>query len=298
MTPETTTASTTSRSGPIYILTAALLWSTAGLLIKYIPWHPLAIASLRSLIAATVFVAAFGRSLFKRPNHLTIISGVALVMTQTLFVVANKLTTATNAIMLQYTSPAFIMILGMLFYHYRPKRREVIAMIWAFAGIALFFFGKLTPGNLIGNAMAVFTGLTFAVVFILNGRPECQASLALFIGQIGTFLVGLPMVFLLDPADIKLMPVLSIVVLGLFQLGLSYFLFNRGIIRTAPLNASLLAMVEPLMSPVWVFLFLREVPTVVALIGAAVVISAMLYLNLGAKSGATPGTKSDVKSGA
>lgn len=156
-------------------------------------------------------------------------------------------------------------------------------MIWAFAGIALFFFGKLSPGNLIGNALAVFTGLTFAVVFILNGRPECQASLALFIGQVGTFLVGLPMVFLLDPADIKPLPVLSIVVLGLFQLGLSYFLFNRGIVRTAPLNASLLAMVEPLMSPVWVFLFLGEVPTSMAVVGAVVVISAMLYLNLGAK---------------
>ena len=283
MTAETAPANTNSRSGPIYILAAALLWSTAGLLIKYVPWHPLAIASLRSLIAALVFVFAFGRSLLKRPNRLTFISGMALVLTQTLFVVANKLTTATNAIMLQYTSPAFIMILGMLFYHYRPKRREVIAMIWAFAGIALFFFGKLSPGNLIGNALAVFTGLTFAVVFILNGRPECQASLALFIGQVGTFLVGLPMVFLLDPADIKPLPVLSIVVLGLFQLGLSYFLFNRGIVRTAPLNASLLAMVEPLMSPVWVFLFLGEVPTSMAVVGAVVVISAMLYLNLGAK---------------
>lgn len=283
MTAETAPANTNSRSGPIYILAAALLWSTAGLLIKYVPWHPLAIASLRSLIAALVFVFAFGRSLLKRPNHLTFISGMALVLTQTLFVVANKLTTATNAIMLQYTSPAFIMILGMLFYHYRPRRREVIAMIWAFAGIALFFFGKLSPGNLIGNALAVFTGLTFAVVFILNGRPECQASLALFIGQVGTFLVGLPMVFLLDPADIKPLPVLSIVVLGLFQLGLSYFLFNRGIVRTAPLNASLLAMVEPLMSPVWVFLFLGEVPTSMAVVGAVVVISAMLYLNLGAK---------------
>ena len=91
------------------------------------------------------------------------------------------------------------------------------------------------------------------------------------------------MVFLLDPADIKPLPVLSIVVLGLFQLGLSYFLFNRGIVRTAPLNASLLAMVEPLMSPVWVFLFLGEVPTSMAVVGAVVVISAMLYLNLGAK---------------
>ena len=283
MTAETAPANTNSRSGPIYILAAALLWSTAGLLIKYVPWHPLAIASLRSLIAALVFVFAFGRSLLKRPNRLTFISGMALVLTQTLFVVANKLTTATNAIMLQYTSPAFIMILGMLFYHYRPKRREVIAMIWAFAGIALFFFGKLSPGNLIGNALAVFTGLTFAVVFILNGRPECQASLALFMGQVGTFLVGLPMVFLRDPADIKPLPVLSIVVLGLFQLGLSYFLFNRGIVRTAPLNASLLAMVEPLMSPVWVFLFLGEVPTSMAVVGAVVVISAMLYLNLGAK---------------
>ena len=275
-----------SKAGPLYILAAALLWSTAGLLIKYVPWHPLAIASLRSLFAALLFMLVYGRGLFRKPNRLTLISGVSLALTQTLFVIANKLTTATNAIMLQYTSPAFIMILGMFFYHYRPKRREVVAMVWAFAGIALFFFDRLTPGNQIGNAMAVFTGLTFAVVFILNSRPECQASTAMFIGQACTFLVGLPMVFMLDPATIKPLPVFSIMALGFFQLGLAYVLFNRGIRRTLPLNASLLAMVEPLMNPVWVFLFLGETPGAMALIGAVVVISAMMYLNLGYKTAA------------
>jgi len=249
------------------------------LLIKYLPWHPMAIASVRSFLAALVFLAAYRRRIFVKPNRLTWISGIALVLTQSLFVVANKLTTAANAIMLQYTSPIFIIILGILLYHYRPSRREVLAMVGAFAGIFLFFFDNLSPGNQIGNGLAVFTGLTFAVVFVLNNRPECQTSTALFIGQAGTFLAGLPFVGTI--ASVTPLQIMSIVLLGFFQLGLSYLLFSRGIRLTSPLNASLLAMVEPLMSPVWVFLFLGEKPGWIALIGALAVIGSILFLNAG-----------------
>lgn len=276
----TGTGGSTAKTGPLFIVAAALLWSTAGLLIKYLPWHPMAIASVRSFFAALVFLAFFRRSILVRPNRLTWISGLALVLTQSLFVVANKLTTATNAIMLQYTSPIFIVLLGMAFFHYRPVRREILAMLWAFAGIFLFFFDNLTPGNQIGNALAVFTGLTFAAVFVLNNRPECQGPTALFIGQVGTFLAGLPFVGSIG-AGVTPLQVLSILLLGVFQLGLSYILFSKGIRRTAPLNASLLSMVEPILNPVWVFLFLGEKPGLMAVIGALTIIAAMLYLNVG-----------------
>ncbi len=268
-----------SISGPILITLAALLWSTAGLLIKYVPWHPLAITSTRSFLATLIFLVAYRQRLFRKPNRLTWISGIAVILTQTGFVIANKLTTATNAIMLQYVSPLFIVLLGALFFHYRPARREVVTLLIAIFGIVLFFFDDISPGNQIGNLLALFTGLTFSIVILLNSRSECDTPVALFIGQFGTFLLGLPFVFTVRDWDV--LPVVSIFLLGIFQLGLAYLCFSAGIKKTKPLNANLLAMIEPIMNPVWVFLFLGEKPGLPALTGAVIVIAAVTYLNSG-----------------
>lgn len=267
------------KSGPVFILGAALLWSMAGLLIKYVPWHPMAIASARSLLAALIFLVAYRGRLFRRPSRITLLSGLALVLTQAGFVVANKLTTAANAIMLQYVSPFFIVLFGAMLYHYRPTRREYTALILAFAGIGLFFLDDLSVGNLAGNGLALFTGVTFACVFLFNNRPECDTPVALFLGQVGTFLAGLP--FLLQIRAVQTEAVLAVMTLGIFQLGLSYLLFGIGIQRTKPLSASLLAMVEPIANPIWVFLILGETPGPSALVGGAVVLGAMIYLNAG-----------------
>ncbi|NLM78947.1 MAG: EamA family transporter [Ruminococcaceae bacterium] len=268
-------------TGSLAILGAALLWSSAGLLIKYIPWHPMAIAAGRSLLTSIVFVLYFRRKAFCRPNLVTWLAGFALMLTQLGFIMANKLTTAANAIMLQYTMPVFIIIMGAVFFKIKPKRREIIALIWALAGIVLFFLDSLQPGQMLGNLLAVATGLTFAGVFVLNNRPTCQIPTALLIGQAGTFLTGLPWLATVNRTDFTYQPLFAVVLLGIFQLGLSYILFQYGIRRTLPLHASLLSMVEPIMNPVWVFLLLGEQPGFAAILGAVVVISAILFLNLG-----------------
>ena len=266
-------------TGPLAILAAALLWSIAGLLIKYIDWPPLAIASARSLIASLLFLFYFRRRLWIRLNGITLLSGLAIMVTQCLFVVSNKLTTATNAIMLQYTAPIFVVLAGSIFYKIRPTRREIIALIWVMIGVVLFFMERIDGGGLIGNILSVVSGLTFAGFFILNSRPECHVPAALLIGQTGTFLIGLPQLLMLRPESLNSQSVSAILILGFFQLGLGYVLFQYGIRRTRPLNASLLSIIEPLMSPVWVFLVLGEKPGILALSGAFVIITAVLYLN-------------------
>lgn len=270
--------STQTIIGPLFIICAALLWSTAGALIKYVPWNPMAIASARSLIAALIFLLAFRKRLFVKPNLITWLSGIALALTQAGFVAANKLTTATNAIMLQYVSPLFIILLGALIYRTRPTKREILAMLFAFAGIFLFFLDDLSPGNQIGNLLSVFTGLTFSAVFLFNNRPECNTPVALFIGQVITALAGLP--FLFQVSTWKPEAILSITLLGIFQLGIAYLCFSVGIQHTTPLNANLLAMIEPLANPIWVFLMIGEKPGLTAIIGAIIIISAVLYLNI------------------
>jgi len=205
-----------AKAGPFLILAAALLWSLAGLLVKYIPWHPLAIASGRSLLAALVFAAVYRQRLLHRFNWTTLISGLALMLTQTGFIIANKMTTAANAIMLQYASPLFVVIFGAIFYHYRPTRRETTALGIALVGIILFFLDDLSPGSLVGNLIATGTGVTFGLVFLLNSRPECDTPQAIFIGQVTTFLIGLPM--LLQVRDVSTPSILAILVLGFSSL--------------------------------------------------------------------------------
>ncbi|MDD2533127.1 MAG: EamA family transporter [Eubacteriales bacterium] len=265
--------------GPALIVAAALLWSMAGLFIKYIPWHPMAIASGRSAFAAAIFLLAYRSRLFRRPSKTTWLSGLALMLTQTGFVIANKMTTAANAIMLQYISPFVIVILGVLLYHYMPTRRELVALFVATAGITLFFIDDLSAGNLIGNLIALGTGVTFAVVFLLNNRPECDTPVALFIGQVSTFLVGLP--FLLTTQTYHVRPVLALATLGIFQLGLAYLLFGLGIQKTKPLSANLLAMAEPIANPIWVFWVMGEMPGTTAMVGAVIILAAVIYLNAG-----------------
>lgn len=268
--------------GPVFIVLAALLWSMAGLLIKYIPWHPMAIASGRSFFAAGVFLLAYRGRLLRRPNWTTLLSGLALMLTQAGFVVANKLTTAANAIMLQYISPFVIVLLGAWLYREKATRREITALLVASVGIALFFVDDLAPGNMTGNILALGTGVTFAVVFLLNNRSECDTPVALFLGQVLTFLVGLPFLFRTEILDFH--SVWALPVLGIFQLGLAYLLFGIGIQKTKPLTASLLAMVEPIANPVWVLLFVGEQPGIKAIAGAAVILSAVFYLNLEKKA--------------
>ncbi len=262
--------------GPVFIVLAALLWSMAGLLIKYIPWHPMAIASGRSLFAASVFWMAYRRRLFRKPNWTTLLSALALMLTQTGFVVANKLTTAANAIMLQYISPFVIVVLGAWLYREKPTRRELTALFVASAGIALFFLDDLSPGNLAGNLLALGTGVTFAVVFLLNNRSECDTPVALFLGQVMTFLIGLP--FLMQITFDNPKPALTLAVLGIFQLGLAYLLFSVGIQKTKPLTANLLAMVEPIANPIWVLLFIGEQPGLKSILGAMIILASVVYL--------------------
>jgi DME family drug/metabolite transporter len=122
------------------------------------------------------------------------------------------------------------------------------------------------------------TGLTFACVFLFNNRLECDTPVALFIGQVGTFLIGLP--YLIFVRDWQPLPILAICILGVFQLGLAYLCFGIGIQTTKPLSANLLAMVEPIANPIRVFLVVHEIPGLPAIAGAVIVLAAVLYLNI------------------
>ena len=252
-----------------FLLLSALLWSSGGLLIKLVSWNPIAIAGLRSLIAVLVLFA------FIRRPRLTwsfaqIGGAFAYAVTVTLFVVATKLTTAANAILLQYTSPVYVALLGAWFLGERAQWFDWIIIFVVIGGMALFFLDRLTAGNLLGNFCAILSGVSFAFLILFMRKQKNESPLeTIILGNLITGLVGLPFMFESMPNALSWF---GLILLGLVQLGLSYVLYSEAIKHVTALEAILIPGIEPILNPIWVFLILGEAPGKWALVGGFIVL--------------------------
>lgn len=262
--------------GTIEMLVCALLWSIAGIFMKLIPWNGFAIAGMRSLIAGLTmltYVLIKGYKLVI--NKKTLTAGLFTGLVYTCFTMANKLTTAANAIVLQFTSPVFIVVFSALIFKQRIRKRDLSVVVLTLLGIALFFFDQLKPGYVAGNFVAIAAGLFMALMFIFVGdlEPEARFS-AIILGQGLTFLIGLP--FMLR-YGLSFTPAItaSILTLGIFQLGISYILYVKASKYCPPLACCLLGALEPLLNPVWVAIFDGERPGIWALIGGVIVVASI-----------------------
>lgn len=255
------------------MLLCAALWSIAGIFIKLIPWNGFAVAGIRSLIAAltiAVYMMITGKRYIFSKN--TLIGGFFAGSVYTCFTVANKLTTAANAIVLQFTSPVFIVVFSAIFLKQRISKKDFAVVAATLIGIALFFFDQLKPGYILGNIVAIAAGMFMAGMFITVGTIEGDERFsAILNGQLFTFLVGLPFIITTKP-EFTTTAVVCIFILGVFQLGVSYILYVKATQYCPPLACCLLGALEPLLNPVWVLIFDGERPGVFALIGGVIVI--------------------------
>lgn len=260
----------------IEMLVCATLWSIAGIFIKLIPWNGFAVSGMRSLIAGLTFVVymIIAKHRFVL-NKKTFLAGLMSACVYTCFVCANKLTTAANAIVLQFTSPVFIVVFTALIYKTRIRKADAIVVTCTLLGIALFFFDQLQPGYIAGNFVAIAAGMFMAGMFMAVGELEGdQRFSGILIGQFLTFLIGLPFIIATKPV-FTATATLSILTLGVFQLGISYILYVKSSKYCPPLACCLLGAVEPLLNPVWVFIFDGERPGIFALIGGVIVVASV-----------------------
>lgn len=263
-----------SRNRAIFeMLLCAALWSIAGIFIKLIPWNSIVIAGIRSLIAgAVMFVYMRYKRIGFTADRRSMLGGLALCCTLTCFVAANKLTTAANSIVLQFTAPMFIVVFSVLFLKKKFSRSDIFAVVLTMLGISLFFFDQLTPGHLLGNCVAIVAGMAFAGYYMsLEGASESERMSAILMAHGLTFCVSIPFIAL-EPPEPGAAPVICIFILGVVQLGIPYVLLGRASGSCPPLACSLLGAVEPLLNPVWVFIFDGEAPGMWALIGGVVVV--------------------------
>jgi drug/metabolite transporter (DMT)-like permease len=256
------------------MLLCASLWSIAGIFIKLIPWHPFVIAGFRSLLSAGVIAVymLFTHQKFVF-NKFNVFTGIVLMLTFTAFITANKLTTSANAIVLQFTTPIYILIFSAVFYHQRFRISDYLTVGFTLFGISLFFFDGLSTGHMLGNFVALLCGLFMSGMFLTTSHADNESRMSgILLGHLFTAAVCLPALFF-TPVQVTTQAVLSILALGIFQLGIPYILYGMAVRHCPPLACSLISVVEPLLNPVWVFIFAGEAPGVYALIGGVIVIA-------------------------
>jgi len=268
---------TARRKGILLVAAAALLWSSGGIGIKAIPDSALKVTFYRSLFAAVALFLFFGRPVWGRRRwRSTAVFAIAIfsyAACLTSFVMATKWTTAANAIFLQYAGAIWVLLLSPLVLREPLRLRDGIAIAVAMCGMALFFVGRFEARGMAGNGMALLSSVFFAALILCLRRERDAAGSAVTWGNVFTSLMLLPLVAHDLTLTAKSFAILAF--LGVLQIAAAYALFVRGLKTVTATQASLTGMLEPVMNPLWVLLFLGERPSLFALCGGAVVLAAI-----------------------
>lgn len=270
---------------------AAFCWSLGGLLIKSVAWAPLAVAGGRGFIAAA-FLAVFAPRFHFTWSAAQIGGAVAYAATTILFVTATKLTTAANAILLQYTAPVWVALLGAWFLGERATRADWLTIAIVFCGMGLFFCDDLQFAGFAGNLIALASGVAFAsMTLLLRKQKDTSAEESIFLGNLMAGVIGLPFIFS-TRLILSTRGWVALALLGTVQLGISYLLYARAIRHLTAIEAVLIPVIEPILNPVWVLLVLGERPGRLSLLGGVIVLGAVTARTLhgvrGDLAGATP----------
>lgn len=261
------------KQAALCLILAAILWSSGGVLIKYISWQPMAIAGGRSLVAAGVILLAFYRQrlTFSRTQWAGAVAYCSMVST---FVMATKLTTAANAILLQYTAPVYVALLGSWLLKEKTTSRDWVTIGLVFWGIVFFFLDKVSVGGMLGNFLGIVSGISFGMFVICMRKQKNESPFGtVLLGNLMTFAISLPF---FKASEFTTANLLAVGFLGIFQLGLAYVLYTKAVCYVRALETTLITAIEPILNPIWVFMFLGEAPSKYALIGGAIVIGAII----------------------
>jgi DME family drug/metabolite transporter len=260
-------------AGRLLIAGAALLWSTGGLAIKLAPLPALGVVFWRSLLSAVFMIIVFrpSRERWMRASLPTVVVYAAMILS---FVSATKMTTAANAIFLQYSGPLYVLVFAPFLLKEPFRRADAVAVLVALFGMSLFFVGRLERGALAGNLMGVLSGVFFGGTILFLRRDATRDAIpSVLAGNLLAAAVALPFAWGRLGLDAKGLAL--VLFLGIVQMGVSYILFLKGLTAVPAAEASLLGMLEPMFNPLWAFLGLGERPAPWALLGGAIVLIAV-----------------------
>ena len=269
-----------SRKPTLLVALSAILFSTGGLFYKIIPWNALAINSGRTLIAGIillVYTRAKGKKLHF--NKSVVLAAAGMVVCNNLYSMANKLTTAGNAIILQFTMPVFVVLIMLIMYKQKPTRLELITCALVFTGILIFFIDSLSTGHILGDIISVISGVGYAFFFVFSADKDGDSMSSLLLAHCCSVLIGLPALLKTDFKGTSLGAFAAFLGLALLQQALGQICFTEGISKTPAVAASLISGLEPILNPILVAVFWHEMLSPLALCGAALVLVSIIYYN-------------------
>lgn len=262
-----------NRKKGIYLLVlTSILWSFSGVCTKFISWNGFAVAGIRGLIAALLLLIVDRRQRLPRSGFqvAAIFSYVGLVV---LLILSTKLTTAANAILLQYTAPIYSAILGYFVLKEPVTRHDITVIVLVLIGLAVFLYDGLADGRMAGNLIALLSGVCYGAMNVFMRKCDKDAPADnIFWGNLLAFVLMLP--FMGRP-EITAVNIGIILFMGIFQLGLAYILYSIAIPHVPALEATIITVLEPILNPVWVMLFYGEKPGIRTIIGGAIVLLAI-----------------------
>jgi len=262
----------------LYMFFAAFCWSTGGLLLRLIDGNPFTVAGFRSLLSLPAIFLFFSQNKLRFTKKAWLIA-IPGALTGFFYILSNKFTTAANAIVLMYISPVFIILIDVLIYREKARKEDIFAVCFSFLGIFLFFVDELSPGDLLGNILAILSGATNAILYVAMSRTNEDNGAVMIASQIEMLIIALPFMFLF-PVSFTRKNIIAILLLGLFQKGVGSGLQAKAAKFCPALDAMLISMVEPLLNPLLVLVFIGEKPGKFALIGGMVVISTVVIWNI------------------
>lgn len=272
------------RQGLLALLLTAILWSSGGLLIKSIPLPALTIAGGRSAIAAIVMLLWL-----RKPKPIWTVaqwgSIISYTLTVILFVMATKLTTAANAIFLQYTAPIWVALFSTFITKEKLTRTDLITVFVVMAGMSVFFFDKMEGGQLTGNLIALASGFAFAgVAMFMRAQKGESTTESILLGNILAFVVCaiIEVPGAISPFSsfaISPFSLFALLLMGVFQLGVSYILYSWAMKHVTAIEAILITTLEPILNPIWVALVIGEVPSTLAIVGGLIVVAGVVARN-------------------
>lgn len=301
--------------GAFAMATCAFGWSLAGVFMKYVNINSFSMAGFRSLFAfitIAIISKRLPRIIIKKENDnnqkkidkkrtfYLWMAALNYAITMILFCLCNKLTYSANAVLLQYTNPAWIILLGPFLLGEKNTRIDYLTILGVIIGMLLFFADSIfgTPPQVeysntivLGNILALVSGITFGLTTIFQRKQQLAAkeagltdkntsSDAFMLAQIITAIFGFIFVFTTENGIPDKKSLLFLVLLGVFQMGIPNVTYSIGIKKVRALSASLITMLEPLMNPIWVLIFVHETPTLFSIIGGIIILGCILLREL------------------
>ncbi|MBI9017403.1 MAG: DMT family transporter [Phycisphaerae bacterium] len=250
----------------------AVLWSLGGVLIKNVHWNASAIAGMRSIFALPILLVIVRRKDITL-SKVQIAGAICYCATLTCYVQAMVLTTAANAVLLQYSAPIYVALLGGWLLKEKVNKFDWMIIFITIGGMILFFLDDLSTSNIWGNLLGILSGVFFAAMFIfMRMQKDASPIGSVFLGNILVGLVNLPFMFESMPDGQSW---ICLAVLGIVQIGLAYAIYSYAIKHVTALEAVMITMLEPVLGPVWVAIFTPEIPGPWAMVGGTIVIIAI-----------------------